>query len=261
MTRLTEKVIINLPFAGFYETIYSSEIDTAQDQDAEHLAEQEESKQPPELRLSKEEISELFFKFTDYRVAYRHVAREYVEAFSAVAKSDADLRLDLQYESMDSPREYNFKTDRVYAHISWGTVLRLFALSKRDNHAKLAATIRERFTSYDGFHSFYDNSLQTWLDKPLAEWDHNELCTLLIAVLPSDFADDSDLSIYYLTVEGETGYNALQEAVDWPAFEKACEELREEKAAEARAQDPDFVAAPPRCSETIDMFTGRSEER
>ena len=71
---------------------------------------------------------------------------------------------------MDSPREYNFTTDRVYAHIPVNVVLALFARSAAEGHARLRETIRERFTSYDGFHSHYDTTLDTWLERDVTEW-------------------------------------------------------------------------------------------
>ena len=44
--------------------------------------------------------------------------------------------------------------------------------------AKLKERIKERFSSRDGFMSFYSSDLGDW-PKELKDWDHNQLSTLL----------------------------------------------------------------------------------
>lgn len=186
--------------------------------------------------------------------AYAIIARDYVSAFDSVASEILNLPLGLTFESMDSPREYNFTTDRLYAHIGVDVAAALFARSEAENHATLAAVIRERFTSRDGFISHYSNALPEWLEKPVADWDHNEIGTLLIAALRLVGADeDDDIRWPVHDVLSEDGgmYQAWESAVDWPRFEADREELREEKRA---AADPDYVPPPERCPLTLDMF-------
>lgn len=250
------RLIINLPFEGFYNSRYSAEVDHVEQMDAENLEERDREEQPPELRLEASDFAHVLFDCTDYHACYLDVSKAYVDAFNIIASDHLDMPLGLQWESMDSPREYNFATDRVYAYVTLEVMQALFAKSEAEGHKRLAAAIKERFTSYDGFISGYRNDLAVWLEKPLEDWDHNELCTLLGALL-SD-AEDFGWSVYYRVVDDDGVYNEWSNAVDWPKFEAKVQELREGKLAELREDDPDFVPSPVRCDRTIDMFTGRA---
>ena len=200
----------------------------------------------------------------------------------------------MTFESMDSPREYNFATDRVYGEIPLKVLREIFRRSKAEKHETLAAIIGARFTSYDGFASFYSPDLDSWLAKagPLAGWDHNELGTLLIAGLQmagETFGEGSvydyespESRLWEATVGDEGARRAWESGVDWPAFDAARLEARGEKLADWLESDPDAakvwiyengaaatelaatVAAVDldlrtvavRCTETLDMFAG-----
>ncbi|UYO47790.1 hypothetical protein KQX64_17680 [Rhodopseudomonas palustris] len=252
------RVSVNLPFPGFYNSLYSGEIDDVEEGEAENFAEyrQEEDGIPKELRLDQGKVSEILFDVTDYSAAYLALAKVYVGAFDYVVSEELGLPLSLVWDGMTSPREYNFETDRVFCTIPLRVVEELFRRSAEAGHANLYAMIRKRFTSRSGFVSFYSNDLTDWLDKPLAEWDHNEVGTLLAASMKDP--DDSDLAIYYATVEDGGAYTAWSNAVDWDAFDRKVAEAREELAEALKRDDPEFVAPPPRCDRTIDMFTGRA---
>src|ERR1700694_1925936 len=134
-TAMSDKLIINLPFEGFYESKYSGEVDHIEEREAEYAEErQEEDGIAPELRLEASDFSEVLFDCTSYRDCYLAVSKAYVDAFNHVASEYLGLPLALEWESMDSPREYNFATDRVYAHISVETVVALFAMSAAEGH-------------------------------------------------------------------------------------------------------------------------------
>src|SRR5690606_26269592 len=124
----------------------------------------------------------------------------------------------LEFESLDSPREYNFCTDRIFCYIPLESAKRLFVISAKGNHKRLKEVIRERFTSRDGFISFYSNNLEEWLDKPLDQWDHNEIGTLLIAVAPC--FDDASWGFYESMACNGGFYQDWEAAVDWKEFEK-----------------------------------------
>ncbi len=310
---------VNLPFEGFYNSWYSDAVDREEEQFAEyHAAESNEKEKdyeaywPKALRLSESDYSEILFDVTDYSVAYQQIARDYVAAFDYIAGAafglvvkDTRQRYNYQtkefereaynrpsiratFESMDSPREYNFATDRIYADIPLSVMRELFKRSKADKHATFSAVIKERFTSYDGFISGYSNRLQEWLSKPLTDWDHNELGTLLIAALNLAGHDDEELrsDLFDATCGSDGASHAWEKAVDWPKFESKrlekraeklaawIEEEREQSEAWIQANSADYaeiVAAEPelftgfeftaelpyRCSDTIDMFTGQ----
>jgi hypothetical protein len=258
---MTERLIINLPFEGFYESRYSGEVDHIESMEAENLEERDREEQPPELRLEASEFAEVLFECTDYSACYEAVSKAYVDAFNSIASDHLDMPLGLAWESMTS-RFYNFETDRVFAYVSLEVMQALFAKSAAEGHKRLAEAIKERFTSYSGFCSSYDNELATWLEKPLADWDHNELCTLLGALL-SDFQEkahscsDFGWTVLECVTDGDGLYYEWSNAVDWAKFDAKVQDLRDLKIAELREDDPHFVPPPVRCNRTIDMFTGR----
>lgn len=262
-----DTLIINLPFEGFYDSKYSGEFDSIQEREAEHFAEyQDEEGIAPELRLDASEFSEILLDATDWAEAYRMGSKVFVDAFNDIASEHLDLPLRLSWESMSSPREYNFATDRVFAHIPVDVVQALFARSAAEEHKRLAECIAKRFTSYDGFSSHYPNQLATWLERDVTDWDHNELGTLLIALL-SDYGDEHgetlDWDVYYRCVDGDGFYHEYSEATDWKRFEELVSDKRAEKLEELRLDDPEHplcvMPEPPyRCPNTIDMFSGQA---
>lgn len=272
-------LLTTIPFSGFYESIWSSEIDREEEQHCEYEADERQAEEgiPEELRLDANELAEILFKVTHYRTAYEKIARWYAEAFDSwageqlgmtrkakrnrydwqsqktvVETYDADS-IGLQFESMDSPREYNFTTDRIFCHIPLKTVRALFKASKAENHMSLRAAIRERFTSCDGFISGYPNGLDSWLAKPLQEWDHNEIGTLLVAMT----GEPDTIEDMYYRMGDSWAYQAWEKAVDWKRYDSEVAELRADKLAEWQAENPE-VELPYRCPETLDLFAGDS---
>jgi hypothetical protein len=244
-------LITNLPFDGFYESDYSAAIDSEETQFAEYLAtecdrEGGELSHPEPLRLSADDLAGILFDVTTYHTAYQKIAESYVEAFESVVSDRIGFPLGLKFESMTSPKFYNFETDRVFAHVPLKTVRKLFALSKEKNHATLAKVIAERFTSCSGFSSFYSNDLADWLEKPLRDWDHNEIGTLVIAALrqaaPGETQDAFERALYEATFSSDAAHAAWSSAVDWTAFEEKRNEARAEKRAGLRETDPEAFA-------------------
>lgn len=247
---------IRLPFPGFYESAYSGEVDYTAEREAEYLAEKEVEERPKELRLTRDQFADVLFDVTDYSAAYHAIAKDYVETFNDMVSDALELPLDLKFEELTSPRFYNFETDRVFASISDEAVSALFLLSDADHHKALGEVIKDRHTSYDGFHSFYSNDLETWLSKSVQDWDHNELETLLLAVFKLKGIDPLN-DIFMSMAEGEAFYHAHSEAVDWVKFDAKVEELRADLLTELHKDDPDFVEPPKRCALTPDLFEGR----
>jgi hypothetical protein len=185
---------------------------------------------PPELRLTASEVVEIFFGVTDYRSIFYSIARAYTNAFDRVVSEELGIPLKLEFDDMDSPREYNFSTDRIFCMVPLSAVEALMRRSAEEGHKRLADCIEDRFTSRSGFSSYYSNDLADWLEKPLEIWDHNELGTLLRALM--DDPEDRDLSVYYAVCDGDGCYSEWSNGVDWTAFEREVAELREAKVAE-----------------------------
>jgi len=98
--------------------------------------------------------------------------KQFVQGFNDYINGELELDIKLSFESMTSPREYNFETDKIFCEISYPDVKKLYRFLDKE---KLRATIKDYCTSYDGFISFYSNDLDLWCEKPLLHWDHNEV--------------------------------------------------------------------------------------
>jgi len=204
-------MIINIPFAGFYGSKYSGELDHVQ----ERFVEYEVEKNPG---LNPDIPNEALWKAADYGKAFDHIARTYVDHFNQYILDEYELDLDLKFESMTSPREYNFQTDRIFCEISEENVRKLRSVV---SDPALRQAIKDRFTSCDGFISSYDNDLDDW-STDLLTWDHNKLGTLLVALLGE--GGDWEEDIY--EAMHEVFSNAFDNCVDWAKFDElvACSE-------------------------------------
>jgi|688.fasta_scaffold00471_49 hypothetical protein len=251
--------VVRLPFfPGFYESMLSGAMDSYGEREAEYMADREipvqkmepqtlvlsaedgenPEWQPAHLRISASEYSELFYDCCNYQLVYHKIAQFWVEAFDWWCKENIGTpEKSFLWESMTSPREYNFTTDVVYAYVPEAVLESLFAKSAAEGHKTLAQVIKDSFTSYDGFISFYSNDIETWLEKGFAEWDYNELGSLVAAAIIGceefESRGDFSMTIYEILFSGnnEDG-EAFDAGMDWPKFEEKVKELRAEKAAE-----------------------------
>lgn len=205
---------VNLPFDGFYNSFYSEAVDREEEQFIEYRLEDGDID-----KEQAEQLAELLWRHTRYDVAYAQIAEDYTEAFNDKFKEWTGVDLGLKFVEMTSPREYNFTTDRIFAKADELALLTLRTLVEEDD---LRAKIKERFTSRDGFISFYSNSLEDWPEE-LSEWDENQLCTLLMCFLPEDWHWD----MYYAVCDNDQPFTAWNAAVDWKAIDAFLEQCKE----------------------------------
>ena len=106
---------------------------------------------------------------------------------AALAMSQAWLKIfneycpfSLKFQDINSPKFYNFTTDRLIALISLKDLRRLVKYVKPHEDI-LEGVIKKHFTSRDGFMSFYSNSLEEWKTKKVQDLDLNEIMTYLEA--------------------------------------------------------------------------------
>jgi hypothetical protein len=200
-----------IPFSGFYYSLYDCEFDHSIERDCEYFADQ--------WGVDQFEIQDLALKHLDLSDARDAVARTHLEFWGGTFNSETGLAIDLEFSAFTSPRFYNFETDRLFAKIALSDVQKCFDACQRDGFTELRKLIIERFTSRDGFISHYSSRLETWLATPLAEWDCNQVETLLIAVLSihrdaQEIASEVEMS----TIEHASG-NGLFDCVDWDAVQ------------------------------------------
>ncbi len=199
--------ITTIPFAGFYESMWSHGLERAEEMHLEYL-EQEEG-------VAMLASADAIWKASDYRAMCNYVARKYVDYLNDYIKDEFDLDLDLKFESMQSPREYNFQTDRIFCEISDENLRKLRTFVSEDD---LRLAIKTRFTSRSGFISSYPNRLEDW--PPLEDWDHNHIGTLFVALM----GEDGDWEWDILERMHEVFHHAFDEGVDWAKFDELLKE-------------------------------------
>ena len=200
------QMLTTIPFAGFYGSKYSGELDHVQ----ERFVEYEVEKNPG---LNPDIPNEALWHCADYGKAYDHIARAYVDHFNQYLIDEYELDLGLKFESMQSPKFYNFETDRIFCEISEENVRKLRSAV---SDPALRHAIKERFTSCDGFISSYDNDLDDW-STDLLTWDHNELGTLLVALL--DDTEDWDWVLYETLQDRNVFDVAFDQCVNWEVYD------------------------------------------
>ena len=210
---------MRLPFPGFYGSLLESEMDSVDERESEHEAETR--------GIDLAVVTSARYWAVDHSNAYLEVARDYAVQFNDTLKDEHEIDLELEYVTMSSPKYYNFETDRVFVTLPMPVIERMHA---ETNDVDLRTVIRERHSSRSGFISFYPNDLDEWT-KPLVEWDHNELETLLLAFLRSKEVELDSLEDQVRETLSESNVfdNAISEATDWRKLE--------EKIAEGMAED------------------------
>lgn len=241
-----------IPFAGFYESIWSYAVDREIESTIENLIEDRDAFERyfPNLVAiptdkAEDKLGEAFWGVTDYSAAYAVLAQEYAAEFVDWLRRSLDLKeLPFEFEEMTSPAYYNFETDRLFIKLPLET---FDTLRLRLGEEAVAKAFRQLFTSYDGFASFYPNTVP---DKPLADWDHNELYALLVAWIERELGDERiDDELY----EGlyEEAYRAVDKSVDWEALKV---KLEEAVMADLSDAEIELIAATPvRCPATLEL--------
>lgn len=254
-----------IPFPGLYQSILDSTIDSEIESDGHNRCkdasnEGDESSYPQSIRLDSSEVCEAYFAsgVSDFIFAHLRLARDYLAAFDELLTGHLGYRTRLQFESMESPREYNFTTDTLYAWIPHSTVQLLARAMESESFAE---RVRERHSHRSGFISSYSNDPEHYREKyhegGPAALDHNEIETVLQAAIReagrisyrndspwSPAAGEDPISEIQSRAEMEVNESwcsngTFSEFVDWDTLESA---LADKRAAKLPADNDGRVA-------------------
>jgi len=177
------KVSASLPmFPGFYNSILDHAIDS------EIASEQCETGEEYDAIMERYDMGD----------AMKAISKDWSWAYAR------RTGISMEFEEVTSPKEYNFTTDRCFVLIPVDEIERV---AKEVDETVLRKVLKDMFTSYDGFMSFYSNSLEheEW-QAPVSEWDHNQLQALLLAHLlttdPDITRDELEMEMYEASYEG-----------------------------------------------------------
>lgn len=151
---MSDTIEVELPFMGFYESIHDSAIGEAVEQ---QFTDSEEG------TLTAEESN--FLYSGNVEIPWDAVRTDYVKKY--VDEVSDLLSVPLEYVAIQSPPNYNFTTDRIFANMpveNWKAIR-----AEVEAYPEWPTVIRERFTSVSGFISFFSN------DSTDEQWTREDL--------------------------------------------------------------------------------------
>jgi len=155
-----QTLLTTLPFAGFYGSQHDAELDYAM---AAMFSNDQGDPNPG--------LTDRVSSACRWSAVHLTYAKEFAETFCEAV----GIHL-VRFESMDSPRFYNFETDRLFIELPLEEAQRLM---RETSTTSLDQVAGERHTSRSGFISFYSPHWRSWGD--VGRWDHNQLQTLVEA--------------------------------------------------------------------------------
>jgi hypothetical protein len=228
------KLSTKLPFAGFYNSIYSFD-----DYESEYIRENYSIHSD----VSDSELTDLLSQNENINKYENEVSKAYADSFFDYLSEllETDIKPDFEFEQKTSPKYYNFETDKIYCKVS---IKYLQCIIDKIGIDAIQKQSESELKSRSGFISFYDYDIGTWGD--LETWDYNQTSIILNAAINTllDYPNDLDLTLYYAI--GESIYNAWNNCVNWAKFESDIDELNNEKKLENGEIDelPEYILIP-----------------
>ena len=176
---------IQLPsFHGFYDSIWSQMADDNLEYD-----------------LRERGIKHIDDWSCKWREFEMEVVKEYTDMYLDLVNRELGLNVKkLAEPELDSPRYYNYRTDRIYVDVDFSEIEKLSELMRKWEK-ELPKIIHDHHTSYDGFISFMSNDYDEWLGEYL-DYEHEEFGLYL------------SFALYYL-VGLEHGWDLDEEFYEW----------------------------------------------
>ena len=165
------KLESTIPFCGFYESFISDDIDYQIGQQIEWDSD------IYDLNEDEQQILWDSYLSVNRKYFYNQIAQDYTNFYIEILNRRLKgFELEAKFNLFTSPREYNFKTDRIFINIEKNHAIDFIKYIIKNYKKELEKKIKDRFTSRDGFFSFYKNSLDLWIDD-YSEWDCNMIGT------------------------------------------------------------------------------------
>ena len=175
------KTIVNIPnFEGFYCSWLDEEINHIARSEAEYFAEEYD------LSEDKQQEIEEDFCTQNYDKLQVEICKTYIPYYFEAIEDEIDFELNASFESLTSPKYYNFETDRLFVEIDDIKITMLMNWIFNNKLEKLKEVVKDRFTRRDGYIPHYSNDLEAWGD--VDTWDYNQLGTALL-VFVDEYAD------------------------------------------------------------------------
>jgi hypothetical protein len=182
-----------IPFHGFYESAHDAIIDDAINQACDNR-----------------ETGDPFYGLKEYlslNLNYKKVFIDYSKEYCINFGTAYEVK-GLKFMELNSPREYNFTTDRIFATCSNNEFNRMLQLVKG---VKLDKVCRENLTSRDGFSSFYDPDYKTWGNWKT--WDNNQ-CAQVVEAYALEMGYTDDRFTQWELMESDIGNGVISDIIE-----------------------------------------------
>ena len=193
MKKSNTKTLVKIPFSGFYNSIHDSIIDSALEYESECYADSDKAN----------DIILDVLNINHYDKIREELSKVFVECTNELFLYEYDINLGLEFDSLKSPRFYNYSTDEIYCYIDNDKINELIALL--DNENDFIEVLKDKYKSRDGFIVF-DSTLQAIDNKDYSLFFSELLCQLI------DF-NVIDCNEYYNDKAFETVLNNLPDCL------------------------------------------------
>lgn len=204
---MRDNIEVVIPFDGFYSTVHEDVLNYALETEVQYLREEEVP----------EEIIERVENGIDWGAMRKAYYTHYVGYWAAALTEKIGVMVTIETPELNSPREYNFRNDRIFARMDYDGLLSVLSKVRADEalNKDFLKMAREMFTSHSGFISFYNPDPSTWGSPET--WDYNQWGCLLQSLVPDIGAEWA----YYCCEAArqleydETGRDAVADAYAW----------------------------------------------
>lgn len=212
MRKTNRTINVNIPFCGYYESVISSMIDDNSESFIDELRNPQYYGYSPLDLIDDDELRAKIEKFSPDQLAdsalnilWRHenstideysheINQKWIDLLCDNFHSEygIDLKPNLNSVTMDSPREYNFETDRLFCGVSFNAIKTLY----EENKTQCDDYIFNRMKPRSGFIPYYPNDTKQWGD--CESWDYNQWGLILEALITDSITDrtNDDISYY-----------------------------------------------------------------
>ena len=183
-------------FTGFYNTIFDPQYDYELDQ----INSERQSKGL--------EIISYDHVHWQYKEAIEKIAKECTNHVQEVINEILNTDIKVVYESIYSPRQYNFGNDSInVTYKLTDTDIEKIVDYLKDNDYDFDQYLRNRYTSISGLISHYSNDSKIWINLYCKELEDSQhyIGTLFDFIIKNE-DDDARMSMYYYISDHDAGY-------------------------------------------------------
>ena len=166
MKKSNNQTLVKIPFSGFYNSIHDSVIDSALGYEAECYADSGKAN----------DIIFDVLNVNHYDKIREELSKVFVDGVNELFWYEYDINLDLEFDSLKSPRFYNYSTDEIYCYLDNDKINELVALL--DNENDFIEVLKNKYQSRDGF-IVGDSTLQAIDNKDYSLFFSDLLCQLI----------------------------------------------------------------------------------